>query len=314
MPLHGVLMYWGSLKEVAKIHKEIGINCIDAHFIYPDGYAAVRLGKKLGIPVVVSARGTDINAYPSYRSIRPKIEWTLQNAAGIIAVSNSLKETMVGLGIHPARIRVISNGIDSERFFPSDMLAARQQLQIPFDAKVLVSVGNLYPQKCHERLISAFASIAGGDPLLQLYIVGEGWLRNTLEKQIRSENMEGRVFLAGQRPNEELRLWFSAANLSCLASSREGWPNVVSESLGCGTPVIATNAGGVSEILAQPGLGIVVEQSVEALRAGILEGLKRTWDNAAIAKHSQGRTWKAVACEVEEYLNESVANWRETNR
>jgi teichuronic acid biosynthesis glycosyltransferase TuaC len=306
MPWHGALMYRGSLGAVARIHREAPIDCIDAHFVYPDGYAALRIGRKLGIPVVVSARGTDIDVYPKYSSIRPKIAWTLENAAGVIAVSNSLKLAMMKMGIREDKIRVIPNGIDSARFFPGDMAAARQKLQIPAEAEVLVSVGNLYPQKCHDRLISAFAGVSASHPQLRLYILGEGWLRGALEKQIRAERLEGRVVLAGQRPNEELQTWFSAANLSCLASSREGWPNVVSESLGCGTPVIATDAGGVSEILATPGLGMVVEQSIEGVREGIRAGLARSWDRAAIANHSLGRTWTAVAQEVQSYLEQSA--------
>jgi glycosyltransferase involved in cell wall biosynthesis len=313
MPIHGLGMYMGSAREVARLNRRQPVDCIDAHFIYPDGYAAVHLGRRFRIPVVVSARGTDINLYPSYPRIRQKICWTLQNAAGVIAVSRSLGKTIEGLGVPHDLVRIIPNGIDPARFFPTERADARRELGIREDGKVIVSVGNLYPQKCHERLIAAFSNIAGRDNSARLYIVGEGWLRPKLEEQIRTLQMSDRVILCGSRPNAELPLWFNAADFSCLPSSQEGCPNVVSESIACGTPVVATNAGGVPEILSNPELGVMVEQGIESLVGGLVQALNRNWNRELLVRHSRTRTWDHVAAEVEAHLALSMARWRETN-
>jgi teichuronic acid biosynthesis glycosyltransferase TuaC len=307
MRVHGDWMFRGSYKKVARLHTLHPFDCIDTHFVYPDGYAAVRLGQRLGVPVVVSARGSDINLYARSPHIAAKIVWTLEHAAGIIAVSESLRKGIVKLGLPPGAVRVIPNGIDPRRFFVTERPVAREQLGLPPQSRIVVAVGNLVPQKGHRRLIAAFARIAVSDENLRLYILGEGRLRSELEEQIRALQLSGRVILCGSRPNEELQLWFSAAELSCLASSSEGWPNVVSESVACGTPVVATNVGGVPEILSSPDLGVVVEQTVDALAEGIAVALQRKWDREVLTRWSRERTWDIVAAEVESYLGECLS-------
>lgn len=306
MPAHGMLMYLASLSLAPRLHRENQFHCIDAHFVYPDGFAAVRLGRKLGLPVIVSARGTDINLYPSFRLIRPMVRWTLKHAAGVIAVSIDLRNKMIALGIPETKIQVVSNGVDTERFQPCDAKSARKQLGLPEEGFLLVSVGSLIESKGHHLLIAAVAELARSFPQLRLYILGEGVYRSTLEQLVRQKKMQDRIFLFGTRPNEELNLWFSAADLSCLMSSREGWPNVVSEALACGTPVLATRAGGIPEIISSPELGMLVERTVESIAVGLERALTKPWNRAEIARHSRSRSWDAVAGEVQTFLQSKI--------
>jgi len=307
MPAHGMLMYLASLPLARRLHRENQFDCIDAHFVYPDGFAAVRLGKKLGLPVVVSARGTDINLYPSFRLIRPMLRWTLMHAAGAIAVSADLKNKIVALGIPESKIQAISNGVDTERFQPCDAKSARKQLGLPEEGHIAVSIGSLIESKGHHLLIAAVAELARSFPQLRLYILGEGVYRSTLEQLVREKNLQHRVFFFGNRPNGELNLWFSAADLSCLMSSREGWPNVVSEALACGTPVLATRAGGIPEIISSPELGMFVERNVQSIAVGVERALTKPWNRAEIARHSRSRSWDAVAREVETFLQSTIS-------
>ncbi len=306
MPLHGLLMFLGSLLTARRLHRRAKFDCIDAHFVYPDGTAAVLLGKVLGVPVVVSARGTDINLFPTFRLIRPIIRWTLQNASGAIAVSESLKRVMMEMGLPAAKIRVIGNGIDPELFKPVAPQEARKQINLPKEGAILVSVGKLLPVKGFQYLIPAFAKIAPRFPNARLYIIGEGSFRSELERLVEKMQIQDRVFLIGSRPNEELRFWFSAAEASCLVSSREGWPNVLQESLACGTPVVATRVWGAPEVITSPDLGILVEQSVPAIAGALDDVLSRRWNRNAIATHASERTWEVVASEVDEYLTQAV--------
>ncbi len=306
MPVHGMLMYWASLPLAQYLQRREQFDCIDAHFVYPDGFAAVRLGRNLGLPAVVSARGSDINLYSSFRAIRPMLRWTLLHADGAIAVSDDLKNKIIALGIPESKIRVISNGVDAERFQPRDAKSARKQLGLPEEGSIAVSVGSLIESKGHHLLIAAIAELARSFPQLRLYILGEGAYRPTLEQLVREKKMQDRIFLFGTRPNEELSLWFSVADLSCLMSSREGWPNVVSEALACGTPVLATRAGGIPEIISSPDLGMLVERNVQSIVVGLERALTKTWNRAEIARHSRSRSWDAVAAEVEAFLQSTI--------
>jgi glycosyltransferase involved in cell wall biosynthesis len=293
MPLHGFLIFLGCLREATRLHRRYHFDCIDAHYVYPDGFAAVLLGKVLGIPVFLSARGTDINVFPRFRLIRPMIRWTLNRAAGVIAVSAALKEVMLGIGVPADKIQVIANGVDPHRFHAVDRATARRELGIPDDAQMIVSVGSLVPVKSHMLLITAMAELAKRNPKLRLYIVGEGQMRAKLEALVHEQNLQECVFLVGGWPIETLKQWYSAADVSCL---------VVLESLACGAPVVATRVGGVGEVLVSENLGILAEPSTEGLIVGLERALQGQWNRNFIACHAHARTWDVVAEEVERYL------------
>jgi teichuronic acid biosynthesis glycosyltransferase TuaC len=310
MPWHALSMFLGCLSQVKSLHRHWKIDCVDAHFVYPDGLAAVLLGKYLGLPVTVSARGTDINVYPGYRLIRPMIRWALEHADGVIAVSSALKDVILGLKVDNPRIRVVPNGVDPSCFYPTASGEARQILNLPKEGPVIVSVGSLIPSKGHHLLVHVFSQIAPRHKGLRLYILGEGPERPELERLIEKLDLQKSVFILGKRPNSELRMWFSAATLSCLLSSREGWPNVVTESLACGTPVVASYAGGIPEIIHSPELGVLVEQTVEAAAAGLERALAKEWNREAISRETRARTWDQVVTEVENVFREELATRR----
>jgi glycosyltransferase involved in cell wall biosynthesis len=307
MPLHGILMFLGSLLLARRLHKEFRFECIDAHYVYPDGFAARLLGRLLGIPVIISARGSDVNVFSSFRTIRPLITWSLRSAAGVIAVAAALKKSMVDLGVPENSIVVIPNGVDLQKFYPHNRTAARSNLHIPGNENVVVSVGSLTESKNHSLLVSAFARLLKHNPNSKLYIIGEGSLRPVLEDLLRTEQLEQKVVVVGPRPNDQLALWFSAADVSCLTSRREGWPNVVMESLACGTPVVATAVGGIPEILCSPELGLLVEENSESVAEGLRRALRTTWDRNALARHAQQRSWHKVAEEVVSFFKTRVS-------
>jgi glycosyltransferase involved in cell wall biosynthesis len=306
MPLHGWLEFLGCVRLARRLHKQSNFDCIDAHFVYPDGFAAVLLGRLLRVPVIVSARGTDINVYPSLRLIRPMLRWTLMRAAGVIAVSADLKKKIIDLGISETKIQVIPNGVDVHRFRPQDINEARRQLGLAGTGPMIVSVGSLIESKGHHLLIAAVAQLVPQFPELRLNIIGEGVYGGRLEQLIHEKHLQDFAFLRGNRPNEELATWFSAADLSCLMSSREGWPNVISESLACGTPVLATRVGGIPELIVSPHLGSMVERDVASIAKGLEESLSKNWNRQEISKEASSRSWDAVAEEVAKLLESKI--------
>jgi glycosyltransferase involved in cell wall biosynthesis len=303
MPLHGFLMFLGSYFCVQRLVKQ-GADCIDAHHVYPCGFAAILLGKILKIPVSVSARGTDMNLMPQIRSLRPLLCWTVRRAQGLVGVCQALSDVMIELGAPRDRVRTIGNGVDTKRFYPIDQALARKQLDIPSDRPVIIAVGSLIPRKGFQFLIPTMAELNSRGVKARLYIVGEGEYRTHLERQIQDLDLSGQVVMTGSIPNEELRFWYSAADISCLSSSREGWPNVLMESLACGTPAVATRIWGTPEILISDELGVLVDQTVHGLANGLQSALGRVWNREKIAAHGRQRSWEVVAEEVEQWLAE----------
>ena len=319
MASQGWCLYRSLLSTLRRYRREFDFDIIDAHYVYPDGWAAVRLGAALGVPVVVSARGSDINLFSRMRSIRPLLREALSRADGLVAVSEALRERMVDLGAAREKVQVIPNGIDPGKFRPLPRAEARRQLGLG-DGPLLLSVGGLAPVKGFDALIDAFELLVreGGVPGVTLAIVGEGDERSALEAQTRRLGIEGRVLLPGRVPHDALYRWFSAADLFALASVREGMPNVVLESLACGTPVVASNVGGIPEVLETERLGLLVSGDAVADRgawirsfAGRLrEGFERGWDRDELVARAASRTWDRVGGEAAEMLAEVATAYR----
>jgi glycosyltransferase involved in cell wall biosynthesis len=306
MPAHGMLMYLGARRLAMQLSREKRFDCIDAHYVYPDGFAAVMVAKLLRIPVVVSARGTDINLFASFATIQPMIRWTLQHCSGIVSVSTALKKRMLELGAPERKIEVIGNGIDAARFRIIERSSARRALGLPENGPILVSVASLREAKGQQHLVSAVARIASKYPGLKLYLIGEGPNRTKLEQLTRDMGLQAQIVLAGSRNNDEIPLWFNAADVSMLASAREGWPNVLLESLACGTPVIASPVGEIPEILASPEFGMVANPDPVSLAAAIDTCLGKSWNREALSRYARQRPWEKVASEVEAYFKRII--------
>lgn len=314
MPLHGFLIYLGIRKLARSLHAKKPFDCIDAHYVYPDGLAATLVGRLLHIPVIISARGTDINLFPTFPTIRPMIRWTLENCDGIVAVSKLLKQRMVDLGLPESKIQIIGNGVDTSMFYPRDRRQARRSLGLPENGTIVVSIASLSENKGHQHIVAALAKIAAQNRELRLYLVGEGPCRAKIEEMVQQLSLKERVFLVGSRSNDQIPAWFNAADLSILASAREGWPNVILESLACGTPVVATSAGEIPEILGCGDLGAIAERNGDALAAAMQATLARQWDREALAAFARRRPWSAVGEEVEQYLAKLVGPTTRTGK
>ena len=299
MPFHGRLIYAGATRLVERLHKERKFDLVDAHYVYPDGFAGVKLAQHLGIPSVVSARGTDINLFPTFRTIRPQIKWTLDQARQVVAVSKGLKQKVVELGIPLEKLRVIGNGIDPAKFRPQDRVESRARLGIPSDAQVAICVAGLVGAKGHSYLLEAAALLAKKLPKLRMYFVGKGVLLQQLREKSLALGIVDRLQFAGSRPHDELQYWFSAADVSCLISLREGCPNVVAESLACGCPVIGSDIPGIKELVCNEQLGILVQRNSSAVAKSLESAFAKKWDRKAISDSMAGKTWTDVARQVE---------------
>jgi glycosyltransferase involved in cell wall biosynthesis len=299
MTFYGVMMFLSVLPVVRKIKKDFDFDLIDAHFVYPDGFAAALLGRYFKRPVVVSARGSDINLFGTFPLIRPLLRYTLQRASRVVAVSKALKDGIARLGILQDKVTVISNGVDTQKFRPLDKIEARRKLGMPSDAKVILSVGHLTENKGFDLLIEAVRILSQRYPTpIHVAIVGDGIFRGKLLKAVTASKLGNRVRLAGNVPHEDLRLWYSAADLFCLASGIEGWPNVLLESLACGTPVVATPTGGIPEIIRSEEIGLLTARDPREIAAALERGLERCWQSDNLTQYAQEHSWERVALSV----------------
>jgi teichuronic acid biosynthesis glycosyltransferase TuaC len=262
---------------------------IDSHFFYPDGVAAVLLGKTLGRPVVITARGSDVNISPNYFVPRRWIRWAAARAAGLITVSSGLKRRLVALGVAPERVRVLRNGVDLDFFHPIGREDVRRDLG--FSRPTVLAVGNLVPLKRHRMIVEALATL----PQVEAVIVGEGPERSAIERLARDRKVADRVRLLGRVPQNRLPAIYSAADILLLPSEREGWPNVLLESMACGTPVVVSNIDGFEEIVAAPEAGRILAQTTpETLAAAIREMLAAPPDRAATRRYAEQFDWSST--------------------
>ncbi|MGH6902641.1 MAG: glycosyltransferase, partial [Geminicoccaceae bacterium] len=284
-----VLMYRSLRRCLERVLRDrFRFDVIDAHYFYPDGVAAVMLGRRLGKPVVITARGTDVNLIPDYRLPRRWIRWAAARAAGIVAVSEALRARLVELGVPGSRVQVLRNGVDLELFAPGDRAAARQTLGLGVDGSVVLSVGQLIPRKGHDLALQAVARL----PEATLVIVGEGPEAGGLRRLARRLGSTERIRFLGAIPQERLATIYNAADLLVLASSREGLPNVLMEALACGTPVVASAVWGTPEIVAAPAAGrLVEERSPEALAGAIRNLLADPPARAATRAYAERFGW-----------------------
>lgn len=285
-----------------KLAREFPFELIDAHFGYPEGAAASLLAAQLGKPFAVTLRGNEpaLAAWPSRRS---QMARALRQAAAVIAVSGALREFAVSLGASEERCRVIGNGVDAATFYPRPREEAKARLGMAPDRVHLLSAGYLIPRKGHHRLAALLPALHARGVPADLWIVGgpgrEGDAREEIARVVREHRLEPFVHLVPPVPAETLAEYMSACDLFCLASSREGWPNVVHEALACGAPVVATRVGAAGDIVGGEENGIVVAPDDDAaLLEAILRALGRPYDRQAIARRAAARSWAVVAREV----------------
>jgi glycosyltransferase involved in cell wall biosynthesis len=281
------LLYRASLPVARRLMAEEKFEMIDAHYVYPDGVAAVRLGAALGLPVVITARGSDVTQLPDHPTPRRLIGDAIARAAGLIAVSSALRDRLIELGAPPERAVTLRNGIDTAMFFPpADRAAARAALGLT--RKTLISVGGLIPRKRHHLTIDALKLLPDVDFLL----VGEGPERAALQARAAAAGLSDRVRLTGPGPHAQLPTYYGAADASVLASSREGWANVLLESMACGTPAIASDIPGNPEVVRAPEAGLILRENTAG---GIAEAVRTLFadppDRAATRAYAEGFGW-----------------------
>jgi len=302
----GLFMALSCYFTVKRLQRAGKLDILDAHFAYPDGYAATLLGRWLRVPVTITLRGTEV-PHARNPALRPRLVSALQAATRVFSVSESLRQHAISLGIAGDKVRVVGNGVDTAKFHPVDRTQARAQLGIAADVPVLISVGGLVERKGFHRVIACLPELIARYPELQLLIVGgasaEGDMGAELEQQVAELRVQAHVRFLGILPAASLKWPLSAADVFVLSTRNEGWANVFLEAMACGLPVISTDVGGNAEVVCRAELGSIVPfDDHAALRDALMVALAKDWDRAAILAYARDNDWQTrVAVLVDEF-------------
>lgn len=275
------------LPKLRRLRKDFPFDVIDAQFFFPDGPAAIRLGRALGVPVSIKARGSDIHLWGQRTATRQQVVSAGKAADGILAVSAALKADMVAMGMPSDRIRVHHTGVDLELFQPLDRAEAKAALGVP--GPLIVAVGTLSPRKGQGLVIEALASL----PDVTLVLIGNGSDRAAFERQANALGVADRARFTGSTGHKEIARWLGAADAMVLPSLSEGLANVWVEALACGTPLVITDVGGAREVLNRPEAGHLVPASADAIVDAVRDLLSNPHDPAAVRKSAERFTWEA---------------------
>jgi teichuronic acid biosynthesis glycosyltransferase TuaC len=256
--LHGRCMLRGL--RAALRHEPHRPDLYHAHWLFPTTWATIRATAGTGVPVVASARGSDVHAYPvRIRRLRRLTRDAMGQATLVTTVSRALMQQAKMLGPLGMSVDVVHNGVDDQFFFPvSDRRGLRRDLGLAEEGFYWVSVCRLVPEKGLVELLGAFARLAARSALARLVLVGDGPEGAFLKRQVMEQKLEDRVVFAGRRSPEEVARWLQAADAFVLASHGEGLPNVVLEAMASGLPVVATDVGGTGEVVLKDVSGLLV--------------------------------------------------------
>jgi glycosyltransferase involved in cell wall biosynthesis len=272
-----------------------------ASWAYPDGWAAVRLARQAGLPVVVKVHGTDVLSLEQYPGRLHRTLEGLQQADRIVAVSEHLAESLRNYGIAGPRIVVVRNGVDTLRFCPGSRRAARNRLRLAQEEQHILFVGNLVPVKQVDVLLQACARLRQRGIRFRCHLIGDGPLRSNLRSTIERLGLSGCVALQGTIPHEQLVDWYRAANVVALPSRSEGIPNVLLEATACGTPFVASRVGGISEIETGGQCQLVPPENVETL-ADALEKTLTSKEPHGQAVRQRSLSWEESSRALESVL------------
>jgi len=265
-------------------------------FLYPDSYAALRIGKKLSVPVVAMGIGSDIHSIGDRLSAMYTRE-VLREADFLVTVSDDLRQRALTMGADPERSCAVVNGCDLSVFHVADRSEARRHLKLDPDAQMVVYIGRMDLRKGLRELVEASVKLHTRRPTLQVYMVGEGAGRPQVASAIEAAGAASYIHMLPACAPDDVAVWMAAADVVTLPSYMEGCPNVILEALACGRPVVATRVGGIPEIMSDACGQLIPPRDAAALAEALDSVLARNWVAAAISAH-WSRSWNTVAAEL----------------
>jgi len=294
--LHAVSMFLALYPLIHRLHRRIRFDVINAQWLYPDGVAGFLIGRCLGIPVVLTGHGCDVNRDLAVPGIGWQIANALRKADLVTVVSKAMAEALIAHGVVGKKICVIPNGVDPVLFPLQDRAVSRERLGLSAERRHILFVGQLVEVKAIHVLVQAVKILkARFSQPVTVHLVGEGPLEGRLRTLAAGEGVEDAISFEGQKRHAEVADWMAAADVLCLPSKREGCPNVVLEALAAGIPVVASAVGAIPELVDEQSGILVPPGDPGALADALATALQKKWNPLAIRDRLGGLSWKSVA-------------------
>jgi glycosyltransferase involved in cell wall biosynthesis len=289
-------MWQSTRRVVERMHRERPIEAVLSYWIHPDGDAALRAAQRLGVPSAVTVGGSDVLLLPNEPKRCREIRRVLNATDVVLTVSEGLRNAVLALDIDPAKVHTVYQGIDDNVFHPGSKSAARDVVNVPMEAETLLWVGRMVDVKRLDLLIAAFAIVVAARPNALLCLVGSGPRLVESRQRVADAGIVNNVRFVGAVAPEALGHWYRAADFTVLSSDSEGLPNVLRESLACGTPYVTTDVGDIREIdtghsgkFVSPGNARLFAEAI----LGALDGRAN-----ALRAECSPRTWRDMADEI----------------
>ncbi len=300
---YGRFMWSSVQKTVERVTADFRPDWVISYWAHPDGDAGVRAARMLGAKSAVIIGGSDVLLLTDNPKRCEKIKRVLRESDAVLAVCEGLKDRAVELGAAPERVHRLYQGIDPEVFCQDDRAAARERLNLSVSDPTFVWVGRMVGVKRLDILVEAFGSVVKQRPEAKLYLLGEGAAEQPMRQLVENQGLSESIIFVGAVQQSELPDWYRAADATLLSSESEGLPNVLRESLACGTPWVSTNVGSVEEIAAADHSIIVPIGDAAALADGVLQILEPIYRNGAAAY--QAKTWRDTAAKLQRLLSDT---------
>src|SRR5215210_5789075 len=255
--------------------RERGADVIHAHWAIPTGPAAVMAARKLRAPSVITMHGGDVYVnpeqgydFPTRWYVRPALRWTLRHAGALTAITEDCRQHALRAGAPPDNIRLVFNGTDLRRFSPSEN--GRDQR---FGPHMIFACRQLFPRKGIRFLLEAAAQLKPQFPDLKIVLAGDGFERPALVQLAQELGIAADVTFLGWVPNTDLPPYYRAAAVSVIPSLEEGFGIPAAEAMGCEVAVVASDAGGLPEVVENGVTGLVVPRGDSKALAQAIESL-----------------------------------------
>ncbi|WP_417847291.1 glycosyltransferase [Thalassoglobus sp.] len=293
----GDQMWWSVKSEVQKAVNEFQPEAVLSYWAHPEGEVGVRTAQLANVPSAVIVGGSDVLILPNLPKRGPRVRDVLLQSETVITVSDGLRNSVIELGANPDRVQTIYQGIDPQVFHQHvSRSESQQQLKLSSERKHLVWVGRMVPVKALDVLIDAASELLSQKLPFELHLIGNGPERSRLEMRVEQCGLSESVRFEGTIGHDQIADWYRAADLTVMSSDSEGLPNVLRESLACGTPFVSTDVGSISEIADSRYSQLVPKQNSNLLAKAIVEVLDESY--AKNARQYQARTWDKTALET----------------
>jgi glycosyltransferase involved in cell wall biosynthesis len=301
--LNAKILAWTIFLFKKSLVKNFSPNFILGCFAYPDGVAASLISSKFKLPCFMKVHGTDINVMGEIGPIKQQISNELLKISGVFSVSEALARNVVKMGCPEEKISVIYNGIDHAKFYPKSRNDSRTRLGLDKEELIILFIGNLLESKGAVDLIEAFIK---SKIKANLLYIGTGNAKERINKLAKKRNSGQSVRIIEPQNHDLIPDWLATCNLLALPSHNEGVPNVVLEAMACGRPTVASNVGGIPEILPIDS-GILVEKGdLGGLAKALINGINNNWDPKVISANTKRFNWTTNASQINKVICDQI--------